>query len=450
MRSRIETVHHAHGELQRFQVIEGFDWESVDFVFPGFDKRAITEIARLYQTNIIPKNPSVVAALVFFHVSDDMLSPFPKTGPDGIIFSPDVAASIYLNHQVEELRIRWEGKLIVDDEACSAFLSSLEQAGLSAIVQGTGTVIRFIPVHEKMGFLSAVQGPSCIVNSHFFLMDPTDLDSPYCILGTPYGLALKEGKVMQAPLNHRPVLLVDQQGKTCITHIELTTLKVELDGKVYTHGENAVFHFRPEERQTPLHQGVDVVITENRVVAVKAGGLTRIPMAGFILSLGEPTEVKNTLVTYHGLERYRFGIQVGPSMMESSAMVDRLNCPFFDMKKDPVPFPSTVYPLPFETARAARIALGSNGEGEPVLIWAEGAGKLVFDPKNDSTGCSLLEMAQFCKQEGFSDIVNLDGGGSAQILFDGTKHLKIADRYRETNKEAERPVPAGLAMVRME
>ncbi len=446
MRSRIETVHHQNGELQRFQVVEGFDWESVDFIFPGFDKKAIAEIARLYRTNIIPRDPSVVAALVFFHVPDDMNIPFPKDTKQGTIFSNIVACSVYLNEQVEKGAVRWNGKLVVDDEVCAAFLKKLEEEGLSETVQGSGTAIRFIPVNQKMGFLSKSPSTSCIVNSHFFLMDPTDLDSPYCILGTPYGLALKDGVVLQPPLNHREVLLVNEQGITKVTHVELTALTVVIDGISYTHGQNCTFHFRPEERQTPKHDGMDVVIVENKVIALKSGGATRIPMAGFILSLDQPIQVQDTQVTFQGLEKYRFGIQVGPAMVEDSVMVNSLKCPFYDMKKDPVPFPSTVYPLPYDSARAARIAIGSNKEHEAVLIWAEGAGKLVYDPKNDSTGCSLLELAQFTKSEGFTDIVNLDGGGSSQILYDGTRQLKIADRYKETNKVAERPVPVGLVI----
>jgi exopolysaccharide biosynthesis protein len=102
--------------------------------------------------------------------------------------------------------------------------------------------------------------------------------------------------------------------------------------------------------------------------------------------------------------------------------------------------------LPFETARAARIAVGTNAEGEAVLIWAEGAGKLRFKPKIDSTGCSLLELAKVCASQGYANILNLDGGGSAQIFWEGVRHMEISDRYDPSNLEAERPVPSALIL----
>lgn len=446
MESRIETKYHANGELQRFQIIEGFDWKTVNFFSPGFDKRAITEIARLYRTNIIAKNPSLYGTIAFFCVCEDTKGLYPMRSTYGTCFSNNVAASIYLNEQVKRGTIKWEGSFTIDDEQASAFLSFLTQENLIEVVEGEGTGLMFVPIHQKMGFLSQARNTSCVVNSHFFLMDPTDLDSPYCVLGTPHGLALKDGVVLNPPLNHREVFLVTLEGKTQVTHVEITDLTVEIDGVRYVHGHNAFFHFRPEERKTPMHDGMDVIITENRVVAIKEGGDSVIPMAGFVLSITDACAINSTEVMYHGLEQYCFGIQVGPSMIENFSMVESLKCPFFVTGRDTVPYPSTVYPLPFETARAARIALGSNAKSASVLIWAEGAGKLQFNPEEDSTGCSLLELAQFCASQGYKDIVNLDGGGSAQILYKGMKQLRIADRYKITNLEAERPVPMGITI----
>jgi len=90
--------------------------------------------------------------------------------------------------------------------------------------------------------------------------------------------------------------------------------------------------------------------------------------------------------------------------------------------------------------------VGTNAEGEAVLIWGEGAGKLKYKPKCDSTGCSLLELAKFCALQGYDYILNLDGGGSAQILLEGVRHMQISDRYDPSDLEAERPVPSALVL----
>ncbi|MCK9548879.1 MAG: phosphodiester glycosidase family protein, partial [Sphaerochaeta sp.] len=187
-------------------------------------------------------------------------------------------------------------------------------------------------------------------------------------------------------------------------------------------------------------RGSDIIITEARVVAVREGGETEIPMAGFVLALDERITVTDPQVRFFGLEEYVFGVQVGPPMVEGAVMYQSLASPFYDRSGNGVPFPPTVYPLPYESARAARIAIGTDHDGKAVVIWAEGASKCRHVAGKGSSGSSLLELAHFCAKQGYTNVVNLDGGGSAQILFNGERALCISDRY-DDNEEAERPVP---------
>ncbi|MCF0136544.1 MAG: phosphodiester glycosidase family protein, partial [Lachnospiraceae bacterium] len=78
------------------------------------------------------------------------------------------------------------------------------------------------------------------------------------------------------------------------------------------------------------------------------------------------------------------------------------------------------------------------------ILWAEGAGKLSYTPGQDSCGASLQEMIRLCAESGMHNAVNMDGGGSAQILLESKRALKISDRKTEDNSEAERGVPIGL------
>ena len=79
-----------------------------------------------------------------------------------------------------------------------------------------------------------------------------------------------------------------------------------------------------------------------------------------------------------------------------------------------------------------------------MLFWAEGAGKIKYIPGEDSTGASLKEMAEIAEDLGMFQAVNLDGGGSAQILLKNKRGLRISDRKKEDNSDAERLVPMGL------
>ena len=82
-----------------------------------------------------------------------------------------------------------------------------------------------------------------------------------------------------------------------------------------------------------------------------------------------------------------------------------------------------------------------------MLLWAEGAAKFGYVPGQGSCGASLKEMAEICADVGMVNAVNLDGGGSAQILLRNRRSLKISDRNPDTS-EAERPVPLGLMIRR--
>ena len=77
-----------------------------------------------------------------------------------------------------------------------------------------------------------------------------------------------------------------------------------------------------------------------------------------------------------------------------------------------------------------------------MVLWAEGAPKQGYKPGKDSCGASLSEMADICSAVGMVNAVNLDGGGSAQILLNHQRSLLISDR--KGMEETERPVPLGL------
>ena len=113
--------------------------------------------------------------------------------------------------------------------------------------------------------------------------------------------------------------------------------------------------------------------------------------------------------------------------------------------------PPSLYPRNYEMDRAPRMALGCDKDGKPVIVWAEGPGK--FDNLKEaskglfSCGASLSEMAHICSDLGLINAVNLDGGGSAQILLEGERKLFISDRHKEDNSEYERTIPVGLSVI---
>ena len=103
-----------------------------------------------------------------------------------------------------------------------------------------------------------------------------------------------------------------------------------------------------------------------------------------------------------------------------------------------------MYPLNYKKDRAPRIVIGSDYEDKPVILWFEGAGKFGYDPERDSAGASLMEVAEICEELNIRNAVNLDGGGSAQIIYVGKRYLKLSDRDPDDLTENERGIATGL------
>ncbi|KAF1539688.1 N-acetylglucosamine-1-phosphodiester alpha-N-acetylglucosaminidase, partial [Eudyptula minor] len=61
---------------------------------------------------------------------------------------------------------------------------------------------------------------------------------------------------------------------------------------------------------------------------------------------------------------------------------------------------------------SARTAVGHDNQGQLVLVHVDG--------QTESRGVNLWEMAEFLKRQGIINAVNLDGGGSATLVLNGT------------------------------
>ncbi|XP_038618636.1 N-acetylglucosamine-1-phosphodiester alpha-N-acetylglucosaminidase [Tachyglossus aculeatus] len=77
----------------------------------------------------------------------------------------------------------------------------------------------------------------------------------------------------------------------------------------------------------------------------------------------------------------------------------------------------------FASVVSARTALGHDEEGRLVLFHADG--------QTDRRGINLWEMAEFLKEQGVVNAINLDGGGSATFVVNGTLANYPSDHCRE-------------------
>ena len=442
MYSEIKTFSYPNGELQRVQLVRPENWSQLNFLKLSYCEGALDCFAKIYEQYLIPACPWLFGNLVMFYLPPDAQTEgLHDTKKYGLVADRLTAAAAALEDGVKIIGNR----PVFRNERVRNLWELLESRNCIRLIRGKLPVTTIIPVGNAPGFLSQTEQTAALkVNSSFFIMDRFDCATAYDHIGTHLGLCVKDGVVENPPLFGREALLVKKDGSISVTALQLSDLEIEIAGQTYAAGKNAVLFSRPRRARTPFGKGKELVVIGRRVAAVRdCGG--PIPASGFVLRpKGESKAVPGSLVTYRGMEDVAFGIQVGNSIVIDGKKTEGFRSRFYNIRYlERVPFPPSLYPMDFKKARAARIALGADKDGKPMLLWAEGAGKLGYVPGTDSRGASLSDMAQICSELGMVNAVNLDGGGSAQILLNNKRSLLISDRNAD-HTEAERPVPAAL------
>lgn len=450
MDSEIKSYYRKNGEIQRVQYVRLEDWSKLDFLYPKSSNEALDCFRDIYQNYLVPAFPWVFENMVMFQLPKDVeIKVSFQTETFGVVKDKLTAASAILQKGVRIIG----GKPFFLNRQAKLLWQELKSYDCIRIVKGKRPTTKVIPIGELAGYLSESEKDAALkVNANFFIMDPFDCATVYDHVGMPFGLCVKDGMVQHPPLFDREALLVDKSGQVTVKKIDVRQLSVEINGKSYVHGKNATIYTRPERTKTPPEKGKKLVIIGRHVVAVKENGSVPIPASGFVLCpheecqvLDDSKSIATSQVIYHGLENVAFGIQVGNSIIRNGIKTEEFISKFYNIRRlERVTYPPCLYPMDFTNARAARIALGADKDGKPVLFWAEGAGKLGYVPGEDSTGASLTEMAEIAEDLGMLWAVNLDGGGSAQMLVNNKRFLRISDRKKKDNSDAERLVPMGL------
>lgn len=442
MKTDIKQYSYPDGAIQRVQRVTLDSWKDLEFLKLNHEEPALSCFADIYRLFLVPACPWLFGKMVMFRLPEGVETDFPmETGTFGTVADNVTAAAAALRKGVRIIR----GKPVFSDEKVKAFWTELERRDCVRIISGRLPITTVIPVGPLAGYLTRHEESAALkANASFFIMDRFDCATVYDHIGTPLGLQVKNGVVENPPLYDREALLVYRDGSVSVEPVSLDRLAMDIGGQTWRMGENAELCTRPR-RAWVSGPGKKLVIVGCRVAAV-CEGRADIPASGFVLRPKGPCDAKpGDTVVYRGMEDVVFGIQVGNSILRSGEKTMEFRSKFYNLRRfQPVPYPPSLYPMDFHGARAARMALGADAEGRPVLLWAEGAAKLGHVHGRDSRGATLADMAEFCTDAGMVNAVNLDGGGSAQMLLKNKRSLRISDRRAEDHGEAERPVPLAL------
>lgn len=436
-----KTYTYEDGEIQRVQVVKAPSWDSLDFFSTSFSVEAFNSVVNTINRFQVQKYPFLYGTMVFFHIPEGVEVPICENiGIYGDFNDKNIAASILFKKRFKK------GRFFPMNDGEKKFIDELKDAGTFRVLKGLRSNVVTLPFSENIGFMSSAMPEAAVkVNSTFFIMDSYDCSTVYDIVGTPLGLCVKNGRVINLPLYEREALIVRNSGILVAMPL-LKNLHFDIEGTEFVPGENCRIYERSDYRITKRTTGTDLVVVGTRVVAVKTGGKTDVPGGGFVLQTDKPVSFIKPCseVNVKGFEDVSFAIQTGNSIMRDGVASGGFISKFYNIKKlVNIPYPPCFYPLDYENSRAARIAIGADKNKTPCLMWAEGSAKIGHIKGCDSRGASLKDMEDFCRDFGIENAINLDGGGSAQILVNNTRSLHISDRS-EDGSETERAVPLGL------
>lgn len=371
----------------------------------------------MYEKYLVPVMPYIFGQLHIFYLPEDIKLPFDVKG----IKDRYIKTKIYLTKHYH-------------DKKAQELIKELKERNCYYIVKGKLPVRRIMP-YADIGYLSSENTDCLKFNSSFFSFDVIDADSPYDIYGTPIGLNVKDGKILNPPQFNREALLVYKNGEVKIKNISIRDIKINIEGRVYERGEI---------KYTPYSNNRELIVIKDEVVAIKNGGHNIIPSTGFIINTKNKDIKVGDKVIYSGLEDVVFSIQVGNSVIKDNIKTEEFTSSFYNVYSlKNKPFPPSMYPLNYKEDKAPRMVLGANQDNKPVVVFVEGANKLAYQKGIDSIGASLSQLADILQDLKIKNAINLDGGGSAQILINNKRKLKVSNRDSEGN-EIERPVPIGL------
>lgn len=175
--------------------------------------------------------------------------------------------------------------------------------------------------------------------------------------------------------------------------------------------------------------GSDYLVKDGKIIGI-AHGSAAIPTGGFVLSahgimekvmadlkVGDSIKINQTLGEVWDKTVHAIG--AGPRLLKDGNML--------------VTSKAEKFPADISTGRAPRTAVGVTKDGHILLLVVDGRQQL-------SIGMTLQELALFMQQLGAVDAMNLDGGGSSEMVVGG----------RIVNKPSggcERPMGDALLLI---
>ncbi len=259
---------------------------------------------------------------------------------------------------------------------------------------------------EKLSSLVKRKGAAIGINGGYFNMSS----------GAPIDMLVVRGKVLMLPDRYRGFFGLNFDGVPVMMRPNASlSIKVGDQHLQYVHrlnwpgGIGRLSIFTPEFGKT-TGSAADrrAVIVRNGIVTGFSKGDTAIPIDGFVLTGGDShkeflDKIKKgdkavvTLASYPDLKNIKYGFSAGPLLIHDSVIQDKL-VEDFTISSGIV------------ADRNPRTACGITNNNHIIFVVIEGR-------NTRSAGMTLNELAKFLLSLGSIQAINLDGGGSSEIVI---------------------------------
>jgi hypothetical protein len=312
---------------------------------------------------------------------------------------------------------------------------------------------------------SLAQRYDVVTASGYSVIDNEECLLPFQSIRDPIGFRATGGMVSSAPLYGRPVLMHDGD-RFEIARLDLLDIEVDVPALglacISTRSSNASLFGRQDGSFTREEgTAIDLVVVEDRIVAVCKGGGTPAPKAGFIIR--SSTEVVNDKACRAIEEDNRVvirvptrpnliaGIQCGPHLMERGRVLEQerqlRDERFMVAKRDPEAIPVGLQDSVGSLRAARTIALVRN-DGTMAVLVIEGTASGIANGRETAAvsafGATFAETVEIARRGDAACAMALDSGGSVSLYVRGDKAIDNGD-YRRTNLRHERPLAHALA-----
>lgn len=262
----------------------------------------------------------------------------------------------------------------------------------------------------------------------------------FCTSGELLGLIIEDGQIKQNPVNERSAFALTSAGGMLLDQVSYDGKLVlpdgnecEIDAVNRERGPDGMVLYTsaygPSTRTNKY--GTEYVVTEGNISQVSTAGNAAIPPNGFVISahgakekilaslkVGDPLSVRHVLTP--AWSDVRLAVGAGPRLVKDGTI-------YLTTKTEG--FGSDV-----AGGRAPRTAVGVNDQGHMLLVVVDGR------KPNYSIGMTLLEMGKLMQSLGAVEAMNLDGGGSSEMVINGAVVNQPSDGR-------ERPVGDALVIV---